>query len=99
MTTYAMQKCLFAHIRQLEKIDNTRPANLVHTEGYQLTDEERTALEGPDVGALYQLGMHPVLVNAFCRAMGWKRADYAVLFPAGLADEMRNNKEARWLTS
>lgn len=76
-----------------------RPADLVSTEGYPLTDAERTALEGPDVGALYQLGMHPVLVNAFCRAMGWKRADYAVLFPAGLADAMRKNNEARWLTS
>lgn len=99
MTAYAMQRCLFDHIRQLEVPDTTRRPDRVETVGYDLTDEERTALETPDVGALYTLGMHPVLVNAFCRAMGWKRADYAVLFPAGLADEMRNNKEARWLTS
>ena len=94
-----MQKCLFDHIRQLERPGTTRPADRVDTEGYALTEDERTALASADVGRLYQLGMHPVLVNAFCRAMGWKRADYAVLFPPGEADRMRNTKEARWLAS
>ncbi|GAA1721481.1 hypothetical protein [Propioniferax innocua] len=99
MSRYWMQRCLFDHLRELEKIDNDRPADKVETDGYELTDAERTALDRADVGALYELGVHPVLINAFCRQMGWKRADYAVLFPEGEAERMRHNQEVRWLTS
>ena len=45
--------------------------------GYDLTDEEGAAASGADLRRLYQLGVHPVLVNAFARAMGYQRDDYA----------------------
>lgn len=98
MSTYEMQRCLFDHLRRLESGEETDPKRVRVTD-YDLSPDERSALETPDIGQLYELGTHPVFINAFCRAMGWKRADYAVLFPEGLADRMRNNKEARWLKS
>lgn len=45
--------------------------------GYDLTEEEGTAASGADVRRLYQLGVHPVLINAFARTMGYQRTDYA----------------------
>lgn len=44
---------------------------------YDLTEDERAAASGADVRRLYQLGVHPVLINAFARAMGYQRTDYA----------------------
>lgn len=99
MSRYWTQRCLFDHLRELEKIDSDRSADKVETEGYDLTGDERTALDRADIAALYRLGVHPVLINAFCRQMGWKRADYAVLFPEGEAARMRHQREVRWLAS
>ena len=45
--------------------------------GYDVTGEEAAAASGADVRRLYQLGVHPVLINAFARAMGYQRDDYA----------------------
>jgi hypothetical protein len=45
--------------------------------GYDVTEEEAAAASGADVRRLYQLGVHPVLINAFARAMGYQRTDYA----------------------
>lgn len=45
--------------------------------GYDLTSDERAAASGADVRSLYLLGVHPVLINAFARAMGYQRTDYA----------------------
>lgn len=55
----------------------------VATEGYQLTEPEVRALREGDVAQFHRWGVHPVLINSYCRANGWKRADYRVLFPAG----------------
>ena len=65
------------------------------TEGYTLTDAERTALTSGDVGAFYSMGVHPVIINGYCRAMGYKRADYRSLL-TGVAAEPRRT---RWQTS
>lgn len=45
--------------------------------GYDLTADEGAAASHGDVRRLYQLGVHPVLINAFARAMGYQRDDYA----------------------
>lgn len=83
MSRYQLQQCLFDHLRRLEEPDTTARPDEVLVEGYDLTDEERTALTAGDVAAFHTHAVHPVLINAFCRANGWKRADYRVLFPAG----------------
>jgi hypothetical protein len=43
---------------------------------YELSPEERKAFDDKDIGALYQLGLHPVLVNRYARAAGYARNDY-----------------------
>jgi hypothetical protein len=60
-----------------------------------LTEDERKALSTADVGALYAMGVHPVIINGYCRAEGYKRADYRRLL-AGAAPEPRRT---RWQTS
>jgi hypothetical protein len=64
--------------------------------GYDLTPDEQAAASRADVRRLYQLGVHPVLINAFARAMGYQRADYAVM----LKDlEPRREATPRWRSS
>lgn len=80
MSIYQLQQCLYDHLRALEDSPPDGPKPDLSTEGYTLTDEERQALEARDIGALYALGTHPVIINGYCRAMGYKRADYRPLF-------------------
>ncbi len=61
--------------------------------GYELTDEERKAFDSKDVAALYQLGLHAVLINRFARAAGFARDDYRQLLePFGEKEE----RKGRW---
>lgn len=93
MSRYQMQQAIFDHLRRLEDPADTRSPDDIRTDGYELDEEERTALATGDVAAFHTLGVHPVLINAYCRANGWKRADYRVLFPAG-ADVVAG--QVRW---
>ena len=43
------------------------------------------AVTEPDIGAIYRMGVHPVIINGFCRALGYKRADYRPLLEDGSA--------------
>lgn len=62
---------------------------------YELTDEERKAFESRDVAALYQLGLHAVLLNRFCRAAGYNRDEYRkILQPFGTEE----TRKGRWQT-
>lgn len=96
MSQYAVQQAIFDHLRALERPDVEVDPKRVATEGYRLTDEERLALETGDVAQFYRFEVHPVLINAYCRANGWRKADYRVLFPAGSRTETRS---ARWQRS
>jgi hypothetical protein len=64
--------------------------------GYDVTGEEAAAASGADVRRLYQLGVHPVLINAFARAMGYQRTDYAAML-----QDLEPEREAtpRWRSS
>jgi hypothetical protein len=63
---------------------------------YELDEDERRAFEARDVAALYNLGLHPVLLNGFCRAVGYSRDDYRkVLEPFGQPEHRRG----RWVPS
>lgn len=93
MSLYQLQQCLFDHLRRLEAADSTRRPDDVQVDGYELSDAERAAAAAGDVGAFHSFGVHPVIINGFCRANGWKRADYRTLFPAG---EDAVTQPARW---
>jgi hypothetical protein len=64
---------------------------------YELTDEERQAFEHKDPAALYRLGLHPVLLHGFCRAVGYRRDDYRKLLVAAQpAPESDEGRTGRW---
>ena len=50
-----------------------------------------------DVGAIYAMGTHPVIINDYCRALGYKKADYRPLLEA--AAPATEQRRVRWLTS
>src|SRR5690242_12964330 len=78
MTLYMVQRCLFDHLRRLEAAgDGPRPE--IVTEGYTLTPEEKRAVTEPDIGAIYAMGVHPVIINGFCRAPGYQRPGFRAL--------------------
>lgn len=99
MTYYALNKAIFDHLRRLEATDNTRAADDVLTEGYALDEAELAAAKACDVAAFYDLGVHPVLINGFCRANGWKRADYKKLFRAEQIAAAEAMEGVRWQKS
>jgi hypothetical protein len=96
MSIYQLQECLFNYLRALENTPPDEPRPELSVEGYSLTDEERQALERRDVGALYALGTHPVIINGYCRALGYKRADYRPLFKESTT---ATKGKARWQKS
>jgi hypothetical protein len=96
MSIYQLQECLFNYLRALEDSPADQAKPELSTEGYSLTDEERTALSNRDVATLYALGTHPVIINGYCRAMGYKRADYRPLFKETTAV---TKGKARWQKS
>jgi len=53
-----------------------------------LTGDERAAVDARDMRLLYEMGLHPVLLNAFARFSGLQRDDYrALLAGAGTQPE------------
>ena len=91
-----MQQCLFDYLRAMENAAEGAPRPELSVEGYDLTEEERAALVKGDVAAFYAAGTHPVIINGYCRAMGYKRADYRSLLEA-VSDETK--RKTRWQTS
>jgi hypothetical protein len=79
MSVYQVQQCVFDYLRALEGAPSgQRPP--VPVERYQLTADEQRVLVESDVDGLYRLRVHPVLINGYCRALGYKRSDYRPLF-------------------
>lgn len=96
MSVYEVQQCLFDYLRALENAPADAPRPELSVEGYDLTDEERAALVDNDIAAFHTEGVHPVIINGYCRALGYKRADYRPLFKS--ADNQPQRK-TRWQTS
>jgi hypothetical protein len=95
VSLFQVQECLFDYLRALE--DPNQPEKPeIRLDGYELTEAERTALSTGDVGQLYLMGTHPVIINGYCRAMGYKRADYRPLLQKAADPSPRRT---RWQTS
>ena len=97
MSLYQLQQCVYNYLRTLEAVGAGSPVPELSTSRYDLSDEEERAPKTGDVGAMYSMGIHPVIINGYCRAMGYRRADYRELL------ENQNNNEpkrkTRWQTS
>jgi hypothetical protein len=74
MSLYQLHRCAYDFVRASGVSSGT--ASEFDSSRYDLTDEERTAFETRAVPVLYRMGLHPVLLNAFCRAVGFTRDDY-----------------------
>ena len=96
MSLYQMQQCLFDYLRAMENAAEGAPRPELSVEGYDLTEEEREALVNGDIAAIYAAGTHPVIINGYCRAMGYKRADYRSLLEAV---NPASKRKTRWQTS
>jgi hypothetical protein len=93
VSQYQLQKLVYDYLHEAGTASERPPLS---TDGYELTGEERAAVEAADIRGLYQLGLHPVLVNAFARAMGYQRDDYAKM----LSDlEREPEVTPRWRSS
>lgn len=95
MSVYQMQKCLFDYLHARKHGPPERKPD-VSVEGYDLTDDERRAVVSLDVGELYAMGTHPVIINSLCRSMGYRRADYRPLLAESAAAQPGR---ARWRKS
>jgi len=94
VSLYQLHRCVYDYVRAGEISDGGTDGRASFEVGrYELTEDEQKAFETKDVAALYQLGLHPVLLNRFCRAVGYSRDDYRKLLePFGVPEERR----ARW---
>ena len=91
MSLYQLHRCVFDHIRAGE-VGSSASRGGFDASRYELTDEERKAFEAKDVAALYRMGLHPVLLNAFCRTSGYSRDEYRKVLEDGSVEE----RKARW---
>lgn len=94
MSLYQLHRCVWDRIRASE-VGSSRKAAF-DVDSYDLTESERAAFETADIGALYQMGLHPVLLNAFCRASGYTRDDYRKVLEKFATPVTR---KGRWQTS
>jgi hypothetical protein len=94
MSFYQLHRCVYDWVRAGEVNSGSSDGRLDFDDSqYELTDAERKAFESQDVAALYQLGLHEVLLNRFCRAAGFARDDYRkILEPFGRTPE----RKGRW---
>ena len=95
MSLYQLHRCVYDWVRAGEVSSGTAGGGRESFDSstYELTDDEKKAFESRDVAALYQLGLHAVLLNRFCRAAGYGRDDYRkILEPFGAPEQRRG----RW---
>ena len=87
MSLYQLHRAVFDYLRAGEVASGAAPEFQVSR--YDLTDEERKVFLARDVAALYRLGLHPVLLNGYCRAIGYGRDDYRAKLAADATPETR----------
>ncbi|MEM7019151.1 MAG: aromatic ring-opening dioxygenase subunit LigA [Pseudomonadota bacterium] len=84
MSLYQTQKFLY-HLNRDEVVKAQYAENLVGLlERYELTDEERTALESGDVGLLYVLGVNGQILMHYAAHLGIAWFDYLELMREGV---------------
>ena len=90
MSLYQLHRCVFDYLRAGEVSSGAAPDFDVSR--YDLTDDERKAFDSKDVAALYRMGLHPVLLNGYCRAIGYGRSDYRAILAAHATPETRTGR-------
>ena len=94
MSLYQLHRCVYDWVRagEVNSAVATSGRESFDISGYELTDEEKKAFESKDIAALYQLGLHEVLLNRFCRAAGYARDDYRKILEQFAKPEERRGR-------
>jgi len=74
VSLYQLHRLVYDHVRA--NAVGTAAVAPVDPGRYDLTDDERRAYADRDIAALYRMGLHPVLLNGFCRSIGLSRDEY-----------------------
>jgi hypothetical protein len=74
LSWYDMHRCVYDFVRSGE--GDVAQRTSFDIDRYALTAHERAAVETQDIRALYELGLHSVLLNRYCRAVGYSRDAY-----------------------
>jgi hypothetical protein len=85
MSLYSLQKLLFHLNRDPQvkrRFESDLPGLLAE---YELTDEERQAVEGRDIGKLYVLGVNGQLLMHLSSQIGQPWAEYIAAMREGVA--------------
>jgi hypothetical protein len=86
VSLYQLHRCVYDFVRAGESSDGA--VKVFNVDDYDLNTNERNAFDVTDVAAIYALGLHPVLLNRYCRAVGFARDDYRrMLEPFASAEE------------
>lgn len=77
MSLYQLQKLIFDVNRNPERRERYRADRGTFVSGYDLSPEEREAVERLDIRTLYQAGVHPLLLRPFTLLHQVSNEDYA----------------------
>jgi len=86
MSLYALQKLMFELNRSPKTQERFKTEQKALLDEYELTAEERGALEKPDVGLLYVLGVNGQLLMHFAALVGMEWAKYIQSMRDGVAE-------------
>jgi hypothetical protein len=76
MSLYEVQKLLFRLNRDAKLQARFRESRDELLDEYHLDEAERRAIEAADVGRLYTMGVHPLLLLGFGTRAGYAWPDY-----------------------
>lgn len=85
MSLYAMQKFLYHLNRDARVQQRYRDERAALLADYELTDEERGAIDGGDIGLIYVLGANGQLLMHFAAFLGMPWPDYIQAMRDGVA--------------
>jgi hypothetical protein len=91
MSLYQLHRCVYDSVKAGAVSSGHGPQFDVAR--YDLDETERVAFEKRDIAELYRLGLHPVLLNGFCRAAGYTLNSYRDVLQVYGSTEQRR---ARW---
>ena len=76
MSLYAVQKLLYQLNRDPRTQERFRVEHSAVLDEYDLTDEERQAIDASDIGLLYVLGVNGQLLMHYAAMAGYEWPDY-----------------------
>jgi hypothetical protein len=97
MSVYQLNRAIYNWIRAGEINSSEQGDGRVDFDlsSYELTDEELKAFNERDIGALYLLGLHQVLVNRYARAAGYPRNEYRKILESYAKPDERSGRWQR----